>query len=369
MRKAILEYNILLGNVNAKQDRDDRRKYYMSKGYGTVMVERDAEGMVNAIAGGRERQNGAMIPVSNSYEQKNGYALQLGSSMIQPPTQSVYDVLGGNEEFIEFFELCTSIDPDVMKMLLGAETSKNEWDKYRIFDKKENLVRMFNTYHYTVYVPTNAAMEEAYEKGLPTWEDLLVECDSINKVQNQALKDSLKANLKAGADLIINFLRYHFQDNSVYVDNPRHALATDIGDTDGDGKRNYSYDYKVFYETSSQDEITKQFNSVLVQSAEHNGKQTIAVRGDFGESEELALDACANVCYVVNADPASENKHYNVMTRDIQFNGTSGDVATSSYAVVHQIDGFLVYGGTNGIYDAEEGQFVRRVNLSKNEDK
>ena len=369
LRKAILEYNILLGNVNAKQDRDDRRKYYMSKGYGTVMVERDAEGMVNAIAGGRERQNGAMIPVSNSYEQKNGYALQLGSSMIQPPTQSVYDVLGGNEEFIEFFELCTSIDPDVMKMLLGAETSKNEWDKYRIFDKKENLVRMFNTYHYTVYVPTNAAMEEAYEKGLPTWEDLLVECDSINKVQNQALKDSLKANLKAGADLIINFLRYHFQDNSVYVDNPRHALATDIGDTDGDGKRNYSYDYKVFYETSSQDEITKQFNSVLVQSAEHNGKQTIAVRGDFGESEELALDACANVCYVVNADPTSENKHYNVMTRDIQFNGTSGDVATSSYAVVHQIDGFLVYGGTNGIYDAEEGQFVRRVNLSKNEDK
>ena len=87
------------------------------------------------------------------------------------------------------------------------------------------------------------------------------------------------------------------------------------------------------------------------------------------ESADADLNDCVNVCYVVNADPTVENKLYNVMTRDIQFNGTSGDVATSSYAVVHQIDGFLVYGGANGIYDAEEDRFVRRVNLSKNEDK
>ena len=362
LMKEVLEYNILLGDVNSETDSKSGRKYYMSKGYGTVMVNRDAEGQVVGIAGGRERQNGTMIPVSKSHKQENGYTLQLETSMIQPPTQSVYEVLenrsDAGEEFSEFFALLLP-DESVLAMLLGPKKEGDEWNEYMVFENKK--VRMFDTYHYSVYVPTNEAMEDAYAKGLPTWADLKAECDSINKLPNGALKDSLKANLKAGADLIISFARYHFQDNSVYVDNPPHALATDMGGG------NFEYDYDVNYETSSLNDVTNRFNTVLVQSAEHNGKQTIAVRGYFGEPENTPLADCEKVCYVINTNPEDENKLYNVMTRDIQFSGET--VATSSYAVVHQIDGFLAYGGDGGIYDAEKDVFVRRVKVAKNEDK
>lgn len=368
LKKQILEYNILLGDVNSEKDKSEGRKYYMSKGYGSVMVERGADGMVTAIAGGRERQNGAMVPVAESFvDQENGTTLQLGTSMIQPPTQSVYDVLS-KDNFKAFRDLCINNYEDAVLKEVGV--ASKDYASYRIF--QDGLVRMFNTYHYTVYVPTEQALEDAIEEqGLPTWEILKDECDTI-AVRKKALADAKALNdsvlmasleseieyrrdsLKAGVDLLVNFIRYHFQDNAVFVDNPRHALATDRGVIDGE--RQYDYDYEVAYETSAMDATTGRFGVVVVQSAEHNDKQTIAVRGDFGEDEKKPLAECVNVCYVVNDDSAVENVTYNVMTRDIEFAGTS--VSTSSYAVVHQIDGCLKY---SGIFDAESGKFVRQI--------
>jgi len=368
LKKQILEYNILLGDVNSEKDKSEGRKYYMSKGYGSVMVERGADGMVTAIAGGRERQNGAMVPVAESFvDQENGTTLQLGTSMIQPPTQSVYDVLS-KDNFKAFRDLCINNYEDAVLKEVGV--ASKDYASYRIF--QDGLVRMFNTYHYTVYVPTEQALEDAIEEqGLPTWEILKDECDTI-AVRKKALADAKALNdsvlmasleseieyrrdsLKAGVDLLVNFIRYHFQDNAVFVDNPRHALATDRGVVDGE--RQYDYDYEVAYETSAMDAATGRFGVVVVQSAEHNDKQTIAVRGDFGEDEKKPLNECVNVCYVVNDDSAVENVTYNVMTRDIEFAGTS--VSTSSYAVVHQIDGCLKY---SGIFDAESGKFVRQI--------
>ena len=178
--------------------------------------------------------------------------------------------------------------------------------------------------------------------------------DSVLMASLESEIEYRRDSLKAGVDLLVNFIRYHFQDNAVFVDNPRHALATDRGVVDGE--RQYDYDYEVAYETSAMDAATGRFGVVVVQSAEHNDKQTIAVRGDFGEDEKKPLNECVNVCYVVNDDSAVENVTYNVMTRDIEFAGTS--VSTSSYAVVHQIDGCLKY---SGIFDAESGKFVRQI--------
>ena len=46
------------------------------------------------------------------------------------------------------------------------------------------------------------------------------------------------------------------------------------------------------------------------------------------------------------------------MVREIEYKG-DGSINTSSYAVVHQVDNFLVYGGEGGIYDAETNKFIR----------
>lgn len=357
--KQILEYNIVLGDMNSARDCANRRKYYMAKGYGTVKVERNDGGKVNRISGGRELQIDSLrqtkgIPVVQTHSMTNGQTFHLDGAMIQPPTQTVFDVFA-DSNFGEFRQLCTPTD-SVLKYFLGEKTNLNEkeWNRYSVFYQQidqYNLVRMFDTYHYTVYVPSNEAMQRAYEQGLPTWSDLKMQIESFNGETS----DSLKNVIKTGADLITKFVRYHFQDNSVYVDNVDHALEIDKGDVDGDGIRDYDYQTEVSYETSAFNELRNKFSSVLVKTEvnPNTGKKTISVRGDLDDS-----NPDANVCYVINTDEANENKLYNVMVGENQYK-SSGDIETTSYAVVHLIDNFLVYGGVGGIYDAVEGKFIR----------
>lgn len=357
--KEILEYNIVIGDMNSERDCYEKRKYYMSKGYGSVKVERDAEGKIVKIAGGRDLQNGVMIPFAcEPSEMENGHTFQLAGSLMQPPTQSVYDVLTDttftNRCFNRFYyDLCAP-NVSVLEYLFGSEVeNEKEWNKYRVFSNDDNkLVRMFDTYHYTVYVPTEQALEKAYSQGLRTWEELAEECKEIKELaKDDPTRVERTAQLKADADLIAKFVRYHFQDNSVFVDNPRHALTYDIGG--GEVYENFT----VRYATSALNESTNRFCMVVVQTDVE--KNTIAVRGDFGEYDDMPLYDYKNVCNVVNTDPNQENKTYNVMTRDILF--SNGTVSTSSYAVIHLIDNFLVYGGEGGIYDADNEKFIKNI--------
>ena len=91
---------------------------------------------------------------------------------------------------------------------------------------------------------------------------------------------------------------------------------------------------------------TKKFCEVKVytEGDKYNADcKTITVEGD--------VPGMVNKCRVINTSK-QENKLYNVMTRDNLFNGSS------SYAVVHLIDNFLVFGGEGGIYDAKEQRFI-----------
>ena len=353
----ILEYNIVIGDMNSVEDCQSRRKYYMSKGYGTVKVERGTDGKVSRILGGREIQYGSQgVPVAKTHTMTNGQTFELEGAMIQPPTQTVSNVLY-RDSFAEFRKLCEP-STKVLEFLFGPKDDKGnnppEWNNYLVFYdqvERHSLVRMFNTYHYTVYVPTNAAMADAHRRGLLTWEDLEAEIDAFSSDDPEEL-EAFKLSLQAGADQIAKFVRYHFQDNSVYVDNVEHSLAVDKGDIDGDGVRDYEYQNEVSYETSAFNDEKKTFCSVLVKT-ENN---TISVRGDFGDNKD------ARVCYVIKD---VEHETYNVMTRENQYSRST--ISTSSYAVVHQIDNFLAFGGEGGIYDlekvneetGEKGMFVR----------
>lgn len=155
-------------------------------------------------------------------------------------------------------------------------------------------VKFFNTYHYSVYVPTNAAVQAAIAKGLPTWETIKLET-------NQALKDSLSS-------LLVNFLKYHFQDNSVYIDG---------SNTD-----------KITYETAAYT-LT--------------GKKAYYKLGTKLSGDNLTLYTNANTTTTVRKDDGL----YNIMARDYKFNNTDLQKATlietSSWAVIHQINDVLVY--------------------------
>lgn len=378
--KEMLEYYVIPDDMEAEEDCAKGRKYYMAKGYGTIKVGRDDNGHVNALAGGRELQNGAMIPLGREpYYKSNGQTYCLSEGMIHPATQSVYDVLNATEEFSSFLELCRPVGMsaffDYIKKYIKAEYKQDvQVEQFNIFDeKKNNNVRMFDTYHYTVYVPSNEAIALAHEQGLPTWDGLkeeyaivdALEKDSLpnlekaDSVQAKVLKKEIahrKEGLKVGAELILSFVKYHFQDNSVYVDNVPHALEIEGQEPETE----------VVYETAALNAATNKFCSVLVRTdiEPATGKETISVRGDFGEKKDADAANCFNVCYVVKDDAAAtdeekkEHKLYNIMTRDVDYNGTEY-VYTSSYAVVHQIQGGLGFLVNSVIYDAEKNQFKK----------
>ena len=379
----MMEYYIIVG------DFQDGNKYHMAKGYGSVKIETganvDAAGRptVERIYGGHQLEIDTLgydtgIPVGEIYTQENGCTYRLDEGMIQPATQSVYKVLSDSihhPEFSEFYHLCETSN-DIVE-LVGSRDEKGvlQQDSVKKFWIFENLggldynVHTFNTYHYTVYVPTNEKIMEAYDKGLPSWTELEAKAEVINDEINdladqrvtlgdmleeiekmfingdtlsQTYKDKKsdydafearinakeesinleKKNIEKEAMLIVDFVKYHFQDNSIYVDELPHQLV--------EGNNIY---YVVNYETASLDNQTKRFSKVTVETkpSPYSSHTTLTVKGDINEID--------NTCYVINED-GTEGKQFNIMTRDIEFSGKT--IETSSYAVVHQISDCLV---------------------------
>ena len=250
-------------------------------------------------------------------------------------------------------------------------------DRFNIFvndTKNPGLdynVRTFDTYHYTVYVPQNADINTAYTQGLPNWlelEERALIIDAQREVLAELKNDLSELLMASGEEItpeieqlqdtiasrthdiyaatvgliveskvINNFAKYHFQDNSVYVDNLPHSI-----------KEGNDTKYVVDYETATLDEETKRFCTVRVRTHDN----TIAVCGDFGEEAELPFESHYNKCRVITS--GVEGVNYNIMTRDIVFSGSK--ISTSSYAVVHQIDGFLV---NDRIFDAATQTFIK----------
>jgi hypothetical protein len=151
---------------------------------------------------------------------------------------------------------------------------------------------VFNTYHYTIYVPTNESINELQTSGkLPTWETVAAHETSGNLSAKTA--DSLK---------IMNFLKYHIQDNALFI-----------------GAKDESGDY----ETSVIDPSTERF---------------YRVKAVLSGSSLSMTDNAGNTRYVVTSNP----ELYNLMAREYMYNSadaaSAGEIETSSSAVIHLID-------------------------------
>ena len=89
--------------------------------------------------------------------------------MVQPTFHSLMQELVEHSEYSEFYEL----------LLGNEEWTTNESNLYSLISTKSlNMnednaaIQTFSSYHYTVYVPDNTAMEKAYSLGLPRWKDI-----------------------------------------------------------------------------------------------------------------------------------------------------------------------------------------------------
>lgn len=399
----LLDYLIVLGDV------EDGNKYHLSKGYGSIKCEivqgmLDAEGelMPEAITfyGGEQIENGTSVKVLERYPEDNGVTYCTKSEndntdrsgVPTPPTQTLYHKLNPetspNPDFASFFELCNGPDDISMLDLFAGMYPNNDLDSLQIDSVKrysvfygstsktagrniprDYAVPFFSSYHYTVYVPTNDAMAKAYEMGLPTWSELVAELE-LSSDEDESVEENegentdedtgiieapAKANKVAAYIRLINkFLRYHFQDNSVFVDvNPFSITSAEDG----------SLVSSANYETAAINDATGRFFELTLATTNGVNGNTLGVTDHLGRLVKVVNTA------------GMENQSWNIMSRDLLLWSSTAlpedaiSIETSSFAAVHQVDNFLLNSdviGYDGLFCryADDGELIDTLTVA-----
>ena len=281
--KDILDTHIVIGNV------EDGNTYYRTKGGTEVHVQNvsaGANGMT--VEGSYQLNEGQPVPVSYIYDQTdggNGKSYILNREPIMGTRQTVRDILAGHTEFSKFLELMD-----------GSPLFEQKHEKHLCGGTN---ISVFNTYHYTIYVPTNASIQQLQDEGkLPSW-DIVEQKKTAGNVSG-AESDSIA---------IVDFLKYHIQDNALYI-----GAAKETGD----------------FETARINAKTNRF---------HRLRAELTSSGIVLKDE---VDLKNNTSHkVLTSDPAL----YNLMAREYQYDTEEfrdlkdpGQIYTSSSAVVHLID-------------------------------
>ena len=326
-----------------------RRKYFTSRGGAPVYVKdrgniKDNNVGMKVDGGFQIQLNQDQYPdndhdctVTEGYDmtqESNGYGngkTYLLDRPMQPTTRSVWNVFTNNpDNYSEFFQLCQASFPEGDLKAAGLDEGVDEADwaseqnKYRIFTASgmnpaanEQLVRFFNNYRYTIYAPTNAAIQEAISRGLPTYDDIhnFIETNNLGEDEdgNPTLSPENQAKAQAMITMLINFLKYHFQDGAYYVD-----------DVDNEND----------YQTSCIDNVNNVYLSIHVKQSPN----TLTVTDNNGLTQSVV-------------------EPYNVLARDMNFNSNTSAVPTSfqysSYVVIHQVNHVLDFAplSATGRYD------------------
>lgn len=291
----IIDYHIIVDTIDLSHD---GKLYYRNKANGTVRVDVSPQGGYNVSGGYQiEKEMPIHVTLDNIKDQtKEGN----GKTYIVPDVmmtslQSAYSAItaqAGDEAnpgpFYEFHKL------------MGESGAFYVDEDFASFGQ---TVEAFNTYHYTIYIPSNEAVREAIAAGLPTMEqaeEFILSQEENYSFDEDDYRDSIRA-------IIADFVNYHIQDNSVYV-----GGGYNVGN----------------YETSTLDEETGTFCRLSV----------------VGTNSDLTVtDGAGNVQKVLTEDP----KLYNIMTRDYLFDASdlqqSKLIETSSFAVIHHVKDALYH--------------------------
>jgi hypothetical protein len=293
---------IVVGNI------ESGNTFYKTKGGATLKVNKNSgEGSMDISGGFQIEQNTPLI-VDKIYDQTatgNGKAYVVNTAPPLSGKKSVYTILKEDTCYSEFFKLISGGDPDSTSTNLMVSSL----DKHSCAhsETEDYIIRLFDTYNYTVWVPSNESIRALHNnKILPNWDDFAAQTPELYGGDKDKA-DSAQYVIK---QKIMNFLRYHIQDNSIYI---------------GAGAQSGAQ-----YETSKLNPATQRFFKLTVNSSD-NSSMTVTDN----------LNEVRNVI--------TEGGHYNKMCREYQYSSqeaesaSEGTIYTSSYAVVHLIDGPLFY--------------------------
>ena len=305
-----LDYNPILNRLNSILndhvvigDVEDGHEYYRTKGGSTIRVRNVSQGAQGMLVEGSRQVNGETpaVPVSLIYDQTNGgngktYILEQGP--VLGSKQTVYNILGQHSEFSRFRELLEG--SDLLETIHDGQNACSD-----------TCISVFNNFHYTVYVPTNESIDALIAaKKLRTWED-------VAKLDTTIYEQRLK--YEQYTQQISNFLRYHIQDNSLFIGADNISSNATVDD---DGS-------VTDYETAFIDKQAKTFNKLTITT-------------DKAGSAISIKDKAGNTRRVMTDKPGL----YNLMATEYTYGGTDKSRASiiwsTSSVAIHLIDGPLM---------------------------
>lgn len=400
--KDILDYHIILlsdKNYSAMEGGDPKKlhvtpdvngnAYFRTKGggvvrfnYGSFSAEDNPDLSQLKVAGGWQIEKGQSVNMVKRFNMRdvdgNGIAYVIDRP-IQTSRKSVYDILSDTltyPEFEEFFKLMDDARDSDNKRLFD-----DVYDDMSIGSKK--CVTEFNTYNYTIYVPSNDSIKALLKKNIIYDPNLLEDWDTTymniwTKLQDEyyespdvcdaAWKDSIKKfytdyyhkDIMTTADSVllkytvynkadysdyieydlpyktfkeqfinvkrnqlVNFLKYHIQDNSVYTNaefnrgNAQYATAY----------LNEKKQYAKLY-------VTVDENISIVDEVGH----TRNVEKKYKNGVAYWNIMCREYVF------KRYNSSYSEATADDVNDVQTTKLETTSYAVIHLIDGALCNG-------------------------
>ncbi len=281
--KDVLDNHIVIGNV------EDGNTYYKTKGGQEIKINNASLGVNGmTVEGSRQiNETGSPLRVTYIYDQTaqgNGKCYILEAEPIQTTKKSTIDVMREHDEMSE-----------MVKLLEGSSLLETiHDDKYACVSENFSV---FNTFNYTVYVPTNQAIRDLQNNGqLPTWDDV------IRAQEEERYDDATRDSLA-----IENFLRYHIQDGALYIGStPLKEEGYETALIGSNGK------FQRVYATLTRDNI-----SIKASQTDKTSRKVVKDSG-----------------------------LYNLMAREYILEGTDAKTATNVYttstAVIHLIDGALI---------------------------
>lgn len=364
------QHIVVHGEGNGAQNIEGNKDYYLSRSGAPVFVSKhgnidDGAGMV--VEGGFQRELfNTNNPTHFTSKVVKGYNLSTNAEgkkiygnghtyfidrPMQPTVYNVYQMMNrtsqkADSKYTKFFDLCSyfiygSNEAMLKKIFLintdladksGEAKDVSKWNteknKYAIFANNgsggrltangSSLVRFFNNYRYTIFLPSDDAIAAAIERGLPTIAEIenfvSLHCSGSNWDGDKDEATGMPVNqLKAQAmyTCLVNFIKYHFCDQSYFVDKVvDNAFTTS--------------------QSACTDSKTNTFINLAIKHA--NGG-VLEVRDAAGRVSEVTTDAQYN----------------NIFARDYELNASASQnpkyIKSSSYAVLHGLKGqeFLLF--------------------------
>ena len=306
----ILDTHIVIGRIW-----DGKNTYFRTKNGTGIRVTNPTDEGNMMVEGSFQMNEGQPLRVTRVYDQRkevsggNGKSYVLEGQPIMGTRLTVYDQLAAHPKYFgKFLELLEG--SGLLETIHNLGTGNDN-------DNKAcggTNMSVFNTYHYTIYVPSNDAIEQLQKEGkLSSWEQ--VDEDHQAGDDEKALSDSLN---------IVNFLKYHIQDNALYI-----------------GAQNESGDF----ETSLINKKTRRFYMVKSQLKDDEIEVLDAVDQKNMQEGVATKHTVKKVSYI--DDDGIQKDLYNIQAREYLYNNkdatTATELYTTSSAVIHLIDKPLSY--------------------------